>query len=124
MPLTFDLSIEQLREYRGKNPCPSDFDWFWDKRLAEMRLIDPNVEFIAADFQAPNVECFHLFFTGVEDARVHAKVLRPVNTLSPHPAILLFHGYTVDSGDWFDKLGFVAAGFTVVGRQKYSGESA
>jgi cephalosporin-C deacetylase len=26
---------------------------------------------------------------------------------------LLFHGYTGDSGDWFDKLGYAAAGFTV-----------
>lgn len=78
-----------------------------------MRSIDPEIELIAAEFQAPNVECFHLFFTGVGGARVHAKLLRPANTQSPHPAVLLFHGYTGDSGDWFDKLGYVAAGFTV-----------
>lgn len=114
MPLTFDLPIELLRIYRGKNPCPSDFDSFWDKSLIEMRSIDPKVELIAAEFQAPNVECFHLFFTGVGGARVHAKLLRPANAPSPHPAVLLFHGYTGDSGDWFDKLGYVCAGFTVV----------
>jgi len=113
MPLTFDLPIEQLRTYQGKNPRPSDFDSFWDKSLAEIRLIDPKVELIAAEFQAPNVECFHLFFTGVGETRVHAKLLRPANTQSSHPAILLFHGYTGDSGDWCDKLGYVAAGFTV-----------
>jgi cephalosporin-C deacetylase len=113
MPLTFDLPIEQLKTYRGKNPCPSDFDSFWDKSLAEMRSIDPKVELIEAEFQAPNIECFHLFFTGVGEARVHAKLLRPANATSPHPAALLFHGYTGDSGDWFDKLGYVAAGFTV-----------
>jgi cephalosporin-C deacetylase len=39
--------------------------------------------------------------------------LRPVNISTHHPAVLLFHGYTGDSGDWFDKLGFVEAGFTV-----------
>jgi len=114
MPLTFDLPIEQLKTYQGKNPCPSDFDSFWDKSLVEMRSIDSKVELIAAEFQAPNVECFHLFFTGVGEARVHAKLLRPANTQSPHPAVLLFHGYTGDSGDWYDKLGYVAAGFTVV----------
>jgi cephalosporin-C deacetylase len=114
MPLTFDLPIEQLRTYLGKNPRPSDFDSFWDKGLAEMYSIEPRVELIAAEFKAPNVECFHLFFTGVGDARVHAKLLRPVNTPSPHPAVLLFHGYTGDAGDWFDKLGYVSAGFTVV----------
>ena len=113
MPLTFDLPIEQLKTYPGKNPCPSDFDSFWDKSLVEMRSIDPKVELLAAEFQAPNVECRHLFFTSVGDVRVHAKLLRPTNTQSSHPAILLFHGYTGDSGDWFDKLGYAAAGFTV-----------
>ena len=113
MPLTFDLPIEQLRTYSGKNPRPSDFDSFWDKSLAEMRSIDPKIELIEAEFTAPNVECFHLFYTGVGGARIHAKLLRPANAPSPHPAVLLFHGYTGDSGDWFDKLGYVAAGFTV-----------
>jgi len=113
MPLTFDLPIEQLRAYRGANPRPTDFDSFWDSSLVEMRSIDPKVELTTADFQVPNVECFHLFFTGVDDARIHAKLLRPANAISPHPAVLLFHGYTGDSGDWFDKLGYVAAGFTV-----------
>lgn len=78
-----------------------------------MRSIDPEIELIAAEFTAPNVECFHLFFTAVGGARVHAKVLRPANATAPHPAVLLFHGYTGDSGDWSDKLGYVAAGFTV-----------
>ncbi len=113
MPLTFDLPIEQLTAYQGKNPRPSDFDSFWDSSLAEMRSIDPKVELIAAEFQAPNVECFHLFFTGVDNARIHAKLLRPGKAAAPHPAVLLFHGYTGDSGDWFDKLGYAAAGFTV-----------
>jgi cephalosporin-C deacetylase len=113
MPLTFDLPIEQLKTYSGKNPCPSDFDSFWDRSLAEMRSIDPQIELIAAEFTAPSVECFHLFFIGVGGTRVHAKLLRPTNTSSPHPAVLMFHGYTGDSGDWFDKLGYVSAGFTV-----------
>jgi len=113
MPLTFDLPIEQLKTYQGKNPYPADFDSFWDKSLAEMRSIDPNVELVAAEFQAPNAECFHLYFTGVGGARVHAKLLRPKQSSSPQPAVLMFHGYTGDSGDWYDKLGYVAAGFTV-----------
>ena len=113
MPLTFDLPIAQLKTYSGKNPCPSDFDSFWDKSLAEMRSIDPNVELIAAEFQIPNAKCFHLFFTGVGNVRVHAKLLQPANASSLHPAVLMFHGYTGDSGDWYDKLGFVSAGFTV-----------
>ncbi len=113
MPLTFDLPLEQLKTYQGINPRPADFDQFWDASLAEMRALDPQVELIPAEFQVPNVECFHLYFTGVGGARVHAKLLRPANVTELHPAVVLFHGYTGDSGDWFDKLGFVAAGFTV-----------
>lgn len=113
MPLTFDLPLEQLKTYLGKNPRPSNFDSFWDQGLAEMRSIDSKVELIKAKFQSPNVECFHLFFTGVGGARVHAKLLRPANAPTPHPAVLLFHGYTGNAGDWVDKLSYVSAGFTV-----------
>src|SRR5512137_44947 len=103
MPLVFDLPIEQLKIYQGTNPRPDDFDPFWDKSLAEMRSIDPQVELIPAEFQASHAECFHLYFTGVGGARVHAKLLRPSPALSPYPAVLQFHGYSGDSGDWFDK---------------------
>ncbi len=113
MPLTFDLPIEQLETYQGKNPRPYDFDTFWDKSLAEMRSIDSQVELIPSEFQVSSAECFHLYFTGIGGARVHAKLLRPTKALSSHPAVLMFHGYTGDSGDWSDKLGYVAAGFTV-----------
>lgn len=113
MPLTFDLPIEELQAYQGKNPRPRDFDEFWEKGLAEMRALDRQVELIPAEFQASNAQCFHLYFTGVGGARVHAKLLQPRNATQPHPALLLFHGYTGDSGDWYDKLGYVAEGFAV-----------
>jgi cephalosporin-C deacetylase len=49
----------------------------------------------------------------VGGARVHAKVLRPRGASAPHPAVLMFHGYSDDAGDWTDKLGYVALGNTV-----------
>jgi cephalosporin-C deacetylase len=78
-----------------------------------MQALDPQVELKPAEFQAPGVECFHLYFTGVGGARIHVKLLQPKDSVSPHPAVLMFHGYTGDSGDWADKLGYVSAGFTV-----------
>ncbi len=113
MPLIFDLPFEQLSRYQGRNPRPQDFDTFWEKSLAEMRAIDPQVELIPAEFEVVNAACFHLYFTGVGGARVHAKLLQPIKSPHPHPAILMFHGYTGDSGDWSDKLNYVAEGFTV-----------
>lgn len=113
MPLTFDFPLDQLKTYTGINPKPADFEAYWAAALAEMHALDPQVELVPAAFQAPDAECFHLYFTGVGGARVHAKLLRPKNAPQPHPAVVLFHGYTGDSGDWSDKLNYVGQGFTV-----------
>ena len=78
-----------------------------------MRSTDPEVELVPADFQVSGASCFHLYFTGVGGARVHAKLLRPSDTKDPHPAILMFHGYNWYAGDWAEKLAYVAQGYTV-----------
>lgn len=113
MPLIFDFPMDQCQKYQGCNPRPPDFDAFWDKSLAEMCSIDPNIKLVPAEFRAPYADCFELYFTGVGGARIHAKLLQPVKINSPHPAVLIFHGYSGDSGDWSDKLGYVGQGYTV-----------
>jgi Acetyl esterase (deacetylase) len=112
MPL-IDMPLADLKKYNGINPRPADFDGYWDKALEEMNSTDSKVELVPAGFQVPFAECFDLYFTGVRGARVHAKYLRPKGNKEPHPAILQFHGYTSNSGDWNDKLNFVAMGYSV-----------
>jgi len=113
MPLTFDMPLEELPTYQGTNPRPADFDAFWDRGLAELAALDPQVELVPAGFESAVAGCFHLYFTGTGGARIHAKLLRPKASREPHPAVLLFHGYSSSSGDWFSKLGYAAQGFTV-----------
>lgn len=114
MPLTFDMPQEALFAYQGTNPRPHDFDAYWTEALAELAAIDPAIEIIPdPDFQTPFATCSHLWFTGVGGARIHAKLLQPKNSTGQHPAVVMFHGYTGDSGSWLDKLGYVAAGYTV-----------
>jgi cephalosporin-C deacetylase len=114
MPLLFDMPLERLREYQGTNPKPDDFDVFWENALREMNAVDPQVEIIPDEsFQTPFADCSHLWFTGVVGARIHARLIQPQKTSEPHPAILMFHGYSGDCGDWSDKLGYAAAGCTV-----------
>lgn len=113
MPLTFDFPFEQLADYKGMNPKPNDFDQFWASGLNEIRESSPKIELIPSDFRTSFCECFDMYFTGVRGARVHSKLLRPIPAKSPQPAILMFHGYTSNSGDWHEKLGYVAQGFTV-----------
>ena len=113
MPLTFDMSLAELETYQGINPRPDDFDSFWEEALAEMREVDPQIEISPASFQTSVAECSDLYFTGVGGARVHAMLLRPNNAPNPHPAVLMFHGYSGDAGDWVSKLGYAALGHTV-----------
>jgi cephalosporin-C deacetylase len=112
MPLV-DMPLEKLYEYQGRNPKPQDFEAFWDNALAEMRALDPRVELIPHKLDASFAECFDLYFTGVGGARVHAKFLRPKKSNGPAPAVVMFHGYSGSSGDWCDKLNYVAQGFAV-----------
>ena len=108
-----DMPLEQLLAYAGRNPRPADFDEFWDRSVAEMAALDPQIELRPASFQARGAECFDLYFTGMGGARVHAKYLRPKNAPEPHPALVMFHGYGGHSGNWADKLGYVAQGYSV-----------
>jgi len=113
MPLTFDLSLGELKTYEGTNPRPADFDAFWDAGLAEMRALDGDVELRPADFQVPFADCSDLYFTGVGGARIHAKLVQPKDADAPHPAVVMFHGYSGSAGEWSDKLGYAAMGYTV-----------
>ena len=54
-----------------------------------------------------------MYFTGIGGARIHAKLVRPKNIKSPQPAVLQFHGYSGDCGNWHNKLSFAAQGYTV-----------
>jgi cephalosporin-C deacetylase len=113
MPLTFDKPLPELQQYQGINPRPADFDAYWDEALRTMQALDPRLELRPNPaLQARGADCFDLYFTGVDGARVHAKYLRP-KTTGRHAAVLQFHGYSGNSGDWLDKLAFVAEGFCV-----------
>ena len=114
MPLV-DMPMEKLLAYQGVNPRPADHDAYWARALKEMKSVDAKVELVKADFQTPFAECFDLYFTGVRGARVHAKYLRPKakKGSDKHPAIVQFHGYSGNCGEWHDKLAWVAAGYSI-----------
>lgn len=114
MPL-IDMPLDKLKEYQGRNPKPADFDAYWDRALQEMRAVDPDVQLIKSEFQTPHAECYDMYFTGVRGARIHAKYLKPrTPAATPHPAIIQFHGYSGNAGDWTDKLAYVSLGYSII----------
>ena len=112
MPMV-DMPLNELKTFQGVNPKPKDFDQFWDDSLAELASVDPDIKISLAEFQAPYADCYDLWFTGTRGGRVYAKFLKPKNIENPAPAVVEFHGLSGNSGDWVDKLPYVAAGFCV-----------
>ncbi|PLT28806.1 acetylxylan esterase [Peribacillus deserti] len=112
--MKFDMPLDQLKEYMGTNPKPVDFDDFWDKGLRDLEIQSMDYELVPAEFKSGAADCFHLYFTGVGGARVHCQLVKPKNQKEKGPGLIWFHGYHVSSGDWIDKLGYAAEGFTVL----------
>lgn len=112
MPL-IDMPLEELKEYKGINPKPADFEQYWEKALAELDTTAPEIKKTKAKFQAPGVDCYDLYFTGTKGARVYCKHLMPQKREGKIPAVLLFHGYSWRSPDWVSMLSYAYAGFAV-----------
>ncbi|NLW20736.1 MAG: acetylxylan esterase [Clostridiales bacterium] len=111
MPI-FEMPLEQLLVYQGTNPRPKDHEHYWARALKEMHALGTGCDLRPAAFTAPGVDCFDLYFTGVGGARVYAKLLSPKGR-DNCPALVRFHGYSGDSGDWAHHLAYAQAGFVV-----------
>lgn len=109
-----DMPLDQLLTYAGRNPRPDDFDAYWARAIAEMKAVDPKVELRKAAFQTPTADCFDLYFTGVKNARIHAKFMKPKTPAAVKaPAIAQFHGYTGNAGEWNGLLASASRGYFI-----------
>jgi cephalosporin-C deacetylase len=109
MPL-IDMPLEELKNYQGCNPCPDDFDAYWDRAVSELDTMPVAYELIPENnFSAPGVEFFHLWFTGIGGDRIHCRFSRPKRK-TPGPAVAFFHGYTGNCGDWSSHLAYALSG--------------
>lgn len=118
MPV-LDLPLEELRTYLGSSPCPSDFDAYWLQALSELDTVPPQWTLEPdAEFSAPGVECLHLSFDSVGGVRVHCKLTCPPGAFHRNdlalPAVLYFHGYQCDCGEWTTQFPYSMSGFCYV----------
>ncbi len=38
---SYEMPLEEMKEYRGSSPCPKDFDSYWSDALAELDAVKP-----------------------------------------------------------------------------------
>lgn len=111
--MSVDMPLKQLLHYQGTNPKPEDFNEYWIQALAELDRQTMTYTLEPVDAPFCGVELFELYFTGVGDAKIHARFLKPKTVVGKLPAVLLFHGYTGSCGYWFDKLPYAYNGIAV-----------
>ena len=108
-----DMPLAKLQEYMGRTPCPTDFDEFWEKSLAEMNAIDPKPVYTPHPFKSACADLYELRFTSTKGAVIFGKVAVPKNIKGKVPAVLMFHGLGGDGGSYRGLLAYASQGYVV-----------
>ncbi|KAF1296414.1 acetylesterase [Enterococcus sp. JM4C] len=108
------IQLDEWKNYQGLGKKPANFDTFWETQLKKMEETGLDYELVPFDLASSVADAYHLYFTGVGGAKVHCQLLLPKNKKGKHKGLIQFHGYHTNSGDWQDKIGWVAEGFVVL----------
>ncbi|MFI9625962.1 acetylxylan esterase [Streptomyces sp. NPDC052042] len=108
----FDLSIEELRDYRSRSVEPADFDAFWAKTLDEARSYDLGARFEPrTDTGLKTVDVYDVTFAGFDGHPVKGWFVLPTGTTEPLPVVVEFIGYGGGRGLPHTHLLWASAGF-------------
>ncbi len=110
---TIDKPLSELKEYMGITPCPDDFDEFWDKRLARLNAIVPEVTFEDAPLKVKGAIIQKMTFIAEDGSKIVSRVVRP-DTTEKVPVMFRFHGLSGNSSDYCSNLAYAYAGFAVI----------
>jgi len=115
------MRYEEMLNYRGVIQKPETFDLFW-KEAVEASRADGDIYYLKpVESQEEGIECFHLTFMGVENAKIFCLFARPASAAMPLPGVCFFHGYCGSrpnvsaEKDFEELLPFARAGFAVIG---------
>lgn len=113
MPI-IDMPLERLREYKGTNPIPKDFDYFWDNRMEEVYNHNLEYEITFSEINGfTESNYYNLWFKGINGEKVYAKYVKPKLNYDI-PLILQFHGYPGASRGWFEQSSFAGMGCAIL----------
>ncbi|WP_225850682.1 acetylxylan esterase [Streptomyces sp. HPF1205] len=89
----FDLSLDELRDYRSAGTEPGDFDAFWSTTLKEARAFDLDARFEPVETGLSTVEVYDVTFAGFGGHPVKGWLVLPAATTAPLPVVVEFIGY-------------------------------
>ncbi|MFD7712872.1 acetylxylan esterase [Streptomyces sp. NPDC059785] len=107
----FDLSLDELREYRSASTEPGDFDSFWAKTLQEAREHDLDARFAPVETHLRTVEVYDVTFAGFGGHPIKGWLTLPAGTTEPLPTVVEYIGYGGGRGLPHTHLLWASAGF-------------
>ncbi len=112
MPGT-DISLQQLREYRGSYPGPEDFEEHWKQVKQRLEAMPLDFTEEKQEFSGEKLRYSWISVTGQEGCVLRAKYVRPASGENL-PLVVQFHDYGQASRSWFHLSRYAAAGYGVL----------
>lgn len=110
------MNKEELLNYKGISPYPSDFDNFWDIEIKKANAhFEKNLSYKLEkkEYNINFAKCYELYFNSHDNSEIYTKVIIPKNITKKIPFLLIFHGYQGQSADWSKYLNYVASGIGI-----------
>lgn len=107
----FDMTLEELQQYRPDRHEPADFDAFWQRTLDEARQHPLDARFEAVDFGLVTVETYDVTFAGFGGQPVKGWFMLPAGAEHPLPCVVTYIGYGGGRGFPHDWLHWPSAGY-------------
>ena len=107
----FDMSLDELRNYKPERPEPADFDAFWKRTLDEARQYPLNAQFEEVDFGLSEIKTYDVTYAGFGGQPIKGWFLLPAHASGPLPCVVEFIGYGGGRGFGFEWLGWATAGY-------------
>ena len=114
MKKLYECQTDGLTDYLGTGNAPADYDEYWRRAKNDLKNVSLRYELAECGYRYRNCEAFDLYFTGVGGARIHCQFIKPKHAQGKMPALVQFHGYWGNCGEWTSKLNFVEEGFCVL----------
>jgi len=107
----FDLSLDELRQYRPPRTEPADFDAFWHDTIESSRGLAAEPRFVLADSPLQTIATYDVAFGGFLGQRIRAWLQVPAAAKGPLPAVVEYVGYGGGRGLPTEWLLWASAGY-------------
>lgn len=92
MPKYYDMSLEELKNYRPELTRQPDFTEFWENNLRLSNSQPLNAQLKHFKYPVKGVSVYDVYYDGFENGRIHGYYILPENG-EKLPALIHFHGY-------------------------------